>query len=197
MIALHQHYPANVTGRDFIVGDLHGCLDLLQTELERIAFEPDKDRLFSVGDLADRGPDSMGCLRLLNQPWFYAVRGNHEDMLINDQFHVVMPYGHNDAGAIFRHNGGGWVDTLTEAEHAELREELVPQVVRLPYVITVGEGAAAFHVAHAELMTGTPEEDSWWDRLNAPAPGSREKRILTDAELTHEVLSQMKIVVVK
>src|SRR3546814_1363745 len=78
MAALHRHLPANTAGRDFIVGDLHGCLDLLQVELARIAFDPTRDRLFSVGDLTDRGPDSMGCLRLLREPWFYAVHGNHE-----------------------------------------------------------------------------------------------------------------------
>src|SRR3546814_19725952 len=83
MAALHRHLPANTAGRDFIVGDLHGCLDLLQVELARIAFDPTRDRLFSVGDLTDRGPDSMGCLRLLREPWFYAVPGNHEDLLLD------------------------------------------------------------------------------------------------------------------
>lgn len=67
---------ANSLGRDFIVDDLHGCLDLLDIELDRVGFDPAVDRLFSVGDLIDRGPDSMGCLRLLNKPWFFAVRGN-------------------------------------------------------------------------------------------------------------------------
>ena len=89
MTTFHQHLPANTVGRDFIVGDLHGCLDLLHAELARLQFEPAKDRLFSVGDLADRGPDSMGCLRLLREPWFHAVRGNHEDMLIAYVYPVV------------------------------------------------------------------------------------------------------------
>src|SRR3546814_1255791 len=63
MTTYHQLLPSNDIGRDFIVGDLHGCLDLLQAELTRIEFDRSKDRLFSVGDLVDRGPDSMGCLR--------------------------------------------------------------------------------------------------------------------------------------
>src|SRR3546814_10866998 len=93
MANVHRHLAANKVGSDFIVGDLHGCLDLLQVELDRVGFDRAKDRLFSVGDLIDRGPDSMGCLRLLREPWFFAARGNHEDMLLDYAYEGVMPYG--------------------------------------------------------------------------------------------------------
>src|SRR3546814_14755908 len=89
MANVHRHLAANKVGSDFIVGDLHGCLDLLQVELDRVGFDRAKDRLFSVGDLIDRGPDSMGCLRLLREPWFFAARGNHEDMLLDYAYEVV------------------------------------------------------------------------------------------------------------
>jgi serine/threonine protein phosphatase 1 len=42
------------TGRDFVLGDLHGTTDLLRLLMEHVAFDPKKDRLFSVGDLIDR-----------------------------------------------------------------------------------------------------------------------------------------------
>ncbi|MBK8993858.1 MAG: metallophosphoesterase [Gammaproteobacteria bacterium] len=74
--------PPNRRGRDFVVGDLHGYLGALQDALARAGFDPGCDRLFSTGDLIDRGPDSPGCAALLGEPWFYAVRGNHEDMLL-------------------------------------------------------------------------------------------------------------------
>jgi len=67
--------PANTLGRDFIVGDLHGCRSLLEDLLAEVAFDGARDRLFSVGDLVDRGPDSEGCLELLKEPWFYPVLG--------------------------------------------------------------------------------------------------------------------------
>jgi len=72
----------NKLGRDFVVGDIHGHIDLFHEELSREGFDPIKDRVFSVGDLIDRGPDSLACLDLLNEPWFHAVRGNHEQMMI-------------------------------------------------------------------------------------------------------------------
>src|SRR5690606_21866435 len=152
MTVLHQRLPANTDGRDFIVGDLHGCLDLLQAQLVRREFDVTVDRLFSVGDLTDRGPDSMGCLRLLREPWFFAVRGNHENMLIDYEYEVVMPYGSRTSAQLFFRNGGGWVQKLEADVQRELREDLLPRVVALPYVMTVGEGTTQFHVAHAELM---------------------------------------------
>lgn len=191
MATLHQRLPANTKGQDFIVGDLHGCLDLLQAELVRIAFDPAADRLLSVGDLIDRGPDSMGCLRLLRELWFFAVRGNHEDMLIDYAYEVVMPYGTNVSGKLFFRNGGGWVRMLDADAQAELRQDLLPRVLSLPYVITVGEGLSLFHVAHAELMTGSINQGGFWARLEGLPADQTRKRVLTDDQLTEKVLAQM------
>lgn len=191
MSTLHQRLPANTLGRDFIVGDLHGCLDLLQIELARIGFEPTADRLFSVGDLIDRGPDSMGCLRLVREPWFFAVRGNHEDMLIDYSREVVQPYGVGVRTKLFFCNGGDWVRTLDADAQAELQQDLLARVTALPYVITVGEGAVQFHVTHAELMTGSIDHGGFWSRLEGLPTDRTKKRILTDAQLTDEVLAQM------
>lgn len=191
MTTFHQHLPANTVGRDFIVGDLHGCLDLLEAELARIKFEPTKDRLFSVGDLADRGPDSMGCLRLLREPWFYAVRGNHEDMLIAYIYPAARPYAFDNPGKVFFQNGGRWVLDLDAATEKELMHDLLPRVVALPYVITVGEEASQFHIAHAELMTGRIEEGEIWSSLAGLPVDQTPRRVLTDELLTDEVLSAM------
>ena len=53
-----QRFTRNTTGRDLIVGDIHGCFGRLANALTLIDFDPARDRLFSVGDLVDRGPDS-------------------------------------------------------------------------------------------------------------------------------------------
>lgn len=81
MLTAYVHrYTQNTIGRDFAVGDIHGMFRLLQTELDGIGFDPLVDRLFSVGDLVDRGPDSELALEWIAKPWFHAVQGNHEDM---------------------------------------------------------------------------------------------------------------------
>lgn len=74
--------PENVDGRDFIVGDLHGCYDELMKLLAHVNFDKNNDRLFATGDLMDRGPKTKECLELLNEKWFFSVLGNHEDLLI-------------------------------------------------------------------------------------------------------------------
>ncbi len=77
-----QTMPANVEGRDFVVGDLHGCFDELSKLLIHVDFDPKKDRLFATGDLMDRGPKDEECLALLNKSWFFPVLGNHEDLML-------------------------------------------------------------------------------------------------------------------
>jgi serine/threonine protein phosphatase 1 len=70
----------NECGRDFVVGDLNGCYSLLMRALDSVKFDISKDRLISLGDLIDRGDESQRCLSLLDEPWFLAIKGNHEAM---------------------------------------------------------------------------------------------------------------------
>jgi predicted phosphodiesterase len=67
--------------RTLIIGDIHGCYDELQSLLEK--FDPrDDDRIFSVGDVINRGPDSDKCVNLLKQLNARTVMGNHEHWYI-------------------------------------------------------------------------------------------------------------------
>jgi len=84
------------------VGDIHGHFSRLRLSLDAIGFDPARDRLFSVGDLVDRGPENEQALDWLAEPWFHAVQGNHEDYAIR----------HYQRGLVdvdnYRHYGGGW-----------------------------------------------------------------------------------------
>ena len=75
---LVRRFAANLVGRDFVVGDLHGAFDLLDAAMDRVGFDPECDRLFGVGDLVDRGPDSARALDLLRKPYVHSVLGNHD-----------------------------------------------------------------------------------------------------------------------
>ena len=78
-----KHFTKNNDGDDYVIGDVHGCFTLLAKKLSEIGFNQNKDRLFSVGDLVDRGAESQQVLEWLNKPWFYSVLGNHEQMAID------------------------------------------------------------------------------------------------------------------
>ncbi len=64
--------------RDIIIGDVHGCFDELHALLEA-AHVTDEDRVISVGDFVDRGPDSVRVWEFLrDRPNTVTIMGNHE-----------------------------------------------------------------------------------------------------------------------
>jgi hypothetical protein len=67
--------------RTIIVGDVHGCSAELRQLLQVVSFGS-ADRLVSVGDLVARGPDTPGVLELVRRCGGRAVRGNHEQRLL-------------------------------------------------------------------------------------------------------------------
>lgn len=70
--------------RHIIIGDVHGCIEELNELLERLELRL-SDRLIFVGDLIDKGPDSLGVLRrvrALREVYdVEIVLGNHEEKL--------------------------------------------------------------------------------------------------------------------
>ena len=50
---------------DYIIGDVQGCYDTLQKLLKKINFSEDRDRLFFLGDVVNRGNKSLETLRFI------------------------------------------------------------------------------------------------------------------------------------
>lgn len=135
------HLSANSRGRDFVIGDLHGSTALLREQMGKVAFNPAVDRILSVGDLIDRGPDSPGALALLDQPWFFAVCGNHDQALIDTTLYAQDPAG-------WMSMGGEWVlkHTLDERLDWALRLAL------LPHILVIGAGRKRFQLVHGSAV---------------------------------------------
>ncbi len=115
----------------YAIGDIQGCYDEMRRLLDTVAFDPARDQLWLVGDLVNRGPQSLEVLRYVrglgNQA--VAVLGNHDLHLL-----VVA------AGVRKPHRG----DTLDALLAAPDREELLDWLRRQRLMHT-GNGYAMVH----------------------------------------------------
>lgn len=142
MTAHYQRINGSGWRNIWIVGDLHGCHTLLRQKLDEIGFDTAQDLLLSVGDLIDRGRENVECLTLLTQPWFRAVRGNHEQFLLD---HLQS----GDDGDEWQCNGGYWFFDLSNAEQKSVLA-LLPLISALPLVIEVQTNGRTVVICHAD-----------------------------------------------
>ena len=82
----------------YAIGDIQGCFTSLMALLNRVAFDPARDRLWLVGDLVNRGPDSLRTLRFVRDlgPAAVTVLGNHDLYLLMVAYGAVRSRGKDD-----------------------------------------------------------------------------------------------------
>ncbi len=82
----------------YAIGDIHGCFTSLMALLKRVDFDPARDRLWLVGDLVNRGPDSLRTLRFVRElgPAAVTVLGNHDLYLLMVAYGAVRSRGKDD-----------------------------------------------------------------------------------------------------
>lgn len=121
----------------YAVGDIQGCHTELVQLLEKIRFEPEQDKLWLVGDLVNRGADSLQVLRLVKSLGDAAITvlGNHD-------LHLLAVA--NGSGRL--HRG----DTLDEILKAPDRDELLNWLRHQRLLHTEGTNV----LVHAGLLPG-------------------------------------------
>ncbi|MGD8568261.1 MAG: metallophosphoesterase [Gammaproteobacteria bacterium] len=155
-MAAIRRFEQNTAGTDYIVGDIHGCFDQLQSLVDAAKFDPAHDRLFSVGDLIDRGPHSPAAPDWLDKPWFHACLGNHEHMLLSSG---------NPTGLFnWMMNGAEWWLQQDEV----FQERLRLAVSRLPLAMEVEMAAGRVGIVHADV----PEHMLWQQFMQAIETGN-------------------------
>ncbi len=161
----------NLRGRDFAVGDIHGCFSVLEQALEDASFDPARDRVICVGDLVNRGPESLRALEFLAQDWFFTVCGNH-DRAIRQDFQLMNEKGVDAVRDDYERHGLGWMLLLDEAGQKDFLEafEALPYAIEVP--LKTGELTG---FTHAEV----PEGLSWQDFVQKLEQG--DERVLQTA----------------
>jgi bis(5'-nucleosyl)-tetraphosphatase (symmetrical) len=153
----------------YIIGDLQGCYDPLRRLLDRVAFDPARDRLWFTGDLVNRGPQSLLTLRFVTGlgETAVAVLGNHD-------LHLL---------AVAHGARRGRRDTLDELLAAPDRDTLLDWLRRRPLL----HEAAAADGPLALLHAGLPPQ---WDLAQARACAREAEAALRAADYP-ELLRQM------
>lgn len=134
---------SEIKGTLYFVGDLHGMYHELMKTLKNISFNFEKDLLICVGDLIDRGPCSLECLRLINEPWFITVKGNHEEMMYDALFNDCQP-----SMDTWQRHGGTWYFKLNDLQKEEANSLIKQLYNDHPYAILIDQRIL---VVHAEF----------------------------------------------
>ena len=158
----HEILDLSGRRRVFAAGDVHGEFGELEAELAAHDFDPEVDALVLVGDLTDRGPDSMAAFDWMARPWVHRVLGNHcvAPRLVLDQ-------------QVARHDfsqwGGDWWLALRGSEPHRLAALLEDAPVALTVLTPGGRRVGVVHAdcgrdwdAHvAGLMSDRRGERQW------------------------------------
>jgi len=135
----------------YVVGDIQGCYKPLRKLLKSVNFKPGRDELWCVGDLINRGPDSLDTLRYLCDinDSVTIVLGNHD-------LHFLALY-HGCAGINSRHT----LDNLLAApDCGALAEWLRFQSLVHDRVLEHPEGRQHYLMVHAGVPPGWTREDT-------------------------------------
>lgn len=152
----------------YAIGDIQGCFGELMTLLARIQFEPNHDQLWLVGDLVNRGPQSLEVLRYVRSLGTSAVTvlGNHD-------LHLLAVAGGHTAT---RHD-----DTFHDVLNAPDRDELLDWLRHQPLLHHdnhLGVGPQGITMVHA----GLPPQ---WDLATAQACAVEIENALRGAHYHH------------
>ncbi|PHX44534.1 serine/threonine protein phosphatase, partial [Pseudomonas sp. NZIPFR-PS5] len=107
-------------------------------------------RVIGVGDLIDRGPGVLDGLKLLGEPWFFTVMGNHEQMLIR-------AYRENPDAHYVSHGAGWWATVADES-----KEMIIAKLETLPTLIEIESPRGVVGVVHGDVPRGL----SWQGFVN-------------------------------
>ncbi|NND81020.1 MAG: symmetrical bis(5'-nucleosyl)-tetraphosphatase [Gammaproteobacteria bacterium] len=153
----------------YAVGDLQGCYDPLLRLLEQVRFDPSRDTLWCVGDLVNRGPQSLKVLRFLKsiENQCVTVLGNHDIHLL------AMAYGLR---------GPRPSDTLKKVLKAPDLQELMDWLRHQPLMVQDQKRRTV--MCHAGIYP-------WWTRKQALKRAAEVEALFRDEASCEKLLQKI------
>ena len=108
-----------------IIGDIHGCLSTLKA---LIAKAGQVDSIISVGDLLDRGEDSLGVIQYCIDNNIQVCLGNHESMFIDAMEDYLSPKDHPYKRMVLRESD--WWNNGGDRVFAQIPPDKLPTLVK-------------------------------------------------------------------
>jgi bis(5'-nucleosyl)-tetraphosphatase (symmetrical) len=154
----------------YAIGDLQGCGTEFERLLERIQFDSSHDRLWLTGDLVNRGPRSLDCVRLVKSLGTAAITvlGNHDLHLL------ALAFGRNE-----KKKSGDTIDDILQAPD---RDELLDWLAHQPMLHH--DATLGMTMVHAGLA---PQ----WDLATAQSCAAELEQTLRDEQARRELFAGM------
>jgi diadenosine tetraphosphatase ApaH/serine/threonine PP2A family protein phosphatase len=121
------------------IGDVHGCLEEFDELLKLISFNPNNMRVVLLGDLMDRGPNPVGCVKRARELNLECIRGNHEDKHLRWNKHEVAKL---QTG---KSNPMKSMSEIDDLANKALSEEDIDWMKNLPYQLQLTKELYAVH----------------------------------------------------
>jgi len=149
----------------YVVGDIQGCFDEFKLLLDKISYSKSRDQLFLVGDIVNRGPNSLGMLR-----WIYHEQEHVKTVLGNHDLHLLACA----VGAATPRLG----DTIEQIINAEDSTVLLEWLRKQPLLIAMPDAL----IVHAGILPEWGEQQALFlaDDVSSVLSGRKYRSFLSD-----------------
>lgn len=168
--------------RHIFIGDVHGHYEGLCRLLELVA-PAAGDRVYFLGDLVDRGPNSAAVVELVRQQGYFTVRGNHEEMML-----LTFEQKRLNPARLFVWSSSGGDDTLASYKSTELLWEHIHWLKTVPLHYDLGTAFLVHAGLHPMLpLAEQTSQECCWIRdlfLYHPTPYFPDKTVVVGHTMT-------------
>ena len=136
----------------YVISDIHGQFDALMKMLEKIDFS-EEDELYILGDVIDRGPKSMECIKwIMEQDNVLALLGNHE---------LILYDGYINNAPAFYHS----LTELRENMSAEEQKQILKWIEDMPECKLITVNGKKYYLNHTQAASPEYFEQTLSDRM--------------------------------